>query len=88
MVSEGKKLFPKALHLGEHIICLFFMYFYSLFEFFIYIIFYIYIVIFNIFYIERPNVVKELQFSIRNNTNNPYKSINVLLDLPLQLENK
>ena len=74
MLSKRKKLFPKAPHLGVHVIytlyifaktlcfCLVFIYFHSLFEFiYIYIyIFYIYIVTFSILCFERPNVNKEM----------------------------
>ena len=52
-----------------------------------YIIFYIYITIDSILCFERPKVVKEMEISIRSNKNNSYKSINVWLDLQLQLEN-
>ena len=54
---------------------------------FMYIIFYIYITIDSILCFERPKVVKEMEISIRSNKNNSYKSINVWLDLQLQLEN-
>ena len=50
------------------------------------IIFYIYIVIVSILCFEGPKVVKEM-FSIESNKDHPYKSINALLDLPLELEN-
>ena len=70
MLSKGKKLFPKASHLGAHIIytlyiftvvfCLVFMYFQSLFKFYIHIVFYVYVVIFSILCFKRPKVVKEL----------------------------
>ena len=71
------------------VFCLVFIYFHSLFEFFVYIIFYIYlyIVIFSILRFERAKVVKVMYLSIGSNKNYPYKSINALLDLPLQLEN-
>ena len=42
---------------------------------------------FSILCFERPNVVKELYFSIGSDKNHPYKSINALLDLLLQLQN-
>ena len=44
-------------------------------------------VIFSILCFERAKVVREMFFSIGSNKNHPYKSINALLDLPLQLEN-
>ena len=57
---------------------------------FVCIIFYIYIVIFSILcifqYFEGPKIFKEMWFSIGSNKNHLYKSINALLDLPLQLQ--
>ena len=73
MLSKGKKLFPKASHLGVHIIYTLYIFAKTLWffvwflyistaslSFFIYIIFYIYIVIFSILCFERPKVVKEM----------------------------
>ena len=87
LVKE-KKLFPKASHLGVHIIymlyifdkrCDFLFDFYifpqPLWVFYIYNFLHIYIVIFSILCFERQKVVKELQFSIGSNKNHPYKSL-------------
>ena len=99
MLSKGKKLFPKASHLGVHIIYTLYIFTKTLwfFVWFLYIStaclsffiynFSIYIVIFGILCFERPKVVKEMQFSVGSNKNHPYKSINAFPDLPLQLEN-
>ena len=75
MLSKGKKLFPKASHLGVHIIYTLYIFAKTLWffvwflyistaslSFFIYIIFYIYIVIFSILCFERPKVVKQMSF--------------------------
>ena len=101
MLSEGKKPFPKASHLGVHIIYTLYIFAKTLWcfvwflhistaslSFFIYISFSTYILaIFSILCSEHPKVVKEMSFSIGSNKNHPYKLINDLLDLPLQLEN-
>ena len=59
----------------------------SLIFIYIYNFLHIYIVIFSSLCFEPPKIVKEMYFPIGSNKNYPYKSINVLLDLPLQLEN-
>ena len=88
MLSKGTKLFPKASHLGVHLIYLSAKKLWFLFGFYIFpqppIL---YIILFCIFCVLNVQKLSKRLEVIGSNENHFCKSANALLDLPLQLEN-